>query len=76
MTVPRAWFPSGLDTGDTVTLDKQKDVKYGKDALMRIYVQVPHSDYENADRATRVQEATKFTPPELKTYQYLTEKDS
>ncbi|KAJ5497723.1 hypothetical protein N7453_006774 [Penicillium expansum] len=95
MAVPRSWFPSGLDEGDTVTLNKPKTSKWiidkkvnthsyqredrsvdsyasvlftchnatdGKEAFMRIYTQVPHAGFENADKATRAREATEFTP--------------
>ncbi|KAJ5876655.1 hypothetical protein N7455_000120 [Penicillium solitum] len=39
---------------------------------MRIYVQVPHTGYDHAAKATLAQEATKFTPPELTAYKFLT----
>lgn len=109
MTVPRSWFPSGLNEGDTVTLTKPKTSKWildkminthdeqcrdrtldsyvavlfechnatnGEEAFMRVYVQVPHTGYEDADKATRAREATEFTPPELKAYKFLTDKGS
>lgn len=109
MAVPRSWFPSGLDEGDIVTLNKPttsrwvidrkvnthsyqcKDLSLdsyasvlftchnatdGKEAFMRIYTQVPHTGFENADKATCAREATSFTPPELKAYQFLTLKHS
>ncbi|KGO75384.1 hypothetical protein PITC_081380 [Penicillium italicum] len=109
MAIPRSWFPSGLDEGDTVTLDEPTTSKWtidkmvnthsyqcedrsldsyvsilftchnatdGKVAFMRIYTQVPHTGYENADIAARTQEATEFTPPELTAYQSLTSKHS
>lgn len=43
---------------------------------MRVYVQVPHTGYEGADKATRAREAIEFTPPELKAYKSLTDKGS
>lgn len=109
MAVLRSWFPSGLDEGDTVTLNKPKTSKWiidkkvnthsyqredrsvdsyasvlftchnatdGKEAFMRIYTQVPHAGFENADKATRAREATEFTPPELKAYKFLSIKHS
>lgn len=48
----------------------------GQQAFMRVYAQVPHTCYEDADRATRAREATEFTPPELKAYKFLKEKRS
>lgn len=96
MAVPRSWFPSGLNEGDTITLTKPKTSKWildrmvnthddqcqdrsldsyasvlfechnatnGEEAFMRVYVQVPHAGYEDADKATRAREATEFTPP-------------
>ncbi|KAJ5791881.1 uncharacterized protein N7518_008892 [Penicillium psychrosexuale] len=44
-----------------------------KHGFMRVYVQVPHVGYEHADQATRAREATKFTPPELDAYKFLTQ---
>lgn len=43
---------------------------------MRIYVQVPFTGYEHADRHTRAQQASKFTPPELDAYRFLTDNGS
>ncbi|CDM33106.1 hypothetical protein DTO013E5_5705 [Penicillium roqueforti] len=48
----------------------------GQEAFMRVYAQVPHTCYEDADRATRTREATEFTPPELKAYKFLKDKCS
>ena len=109
MGVPRSWFPSGLDEGDTVTLNKPTRSEWiidkmvnthsyqcelqsadsyasvlftchnaadGQEAFIRVYVQVPHTGYEHADQATRAREATDFTPPELKAYEFLTKKGS
>lgn len=50
------------------------DVADGQEAFMRVYFQVPHTSYEHADQATRAREATDFTPPELKAYEFLTKK--
>lgn len=43
---------------------------------MRIYVQVPRTGYDRVDKATLAKEATQFTPPELITYQFLTDNRS
>ena len=48
----------------------------GEEAFMRVYVQVPHTGYEDADKATRAREATEFTPRELKAYKFPTDKGS
>ncbi|EKV15940.1 hypothetical protein PDIG_22950 [Penicillium digitatum PHI26] len=48
----------------------------GKEAFMRLCFQVPHAGHENADKASRTREATKFTPPELKAYKFLISKRS
>ncbi|CAG8001467.1 unnamed protein product [Penicillium nalgiovense] len=107
--VPRSWFPSELDEGGKVILDKPSSSKWviGKlvnthsyqsdethvpsyacaqfecvnattqeECFMRIYVQVPFTGYEHADRHTRAQQASKFTPPELDAYRFLTDNGS
>ncbi|KOS41674.1 hypothetical protein ACN38_g7468 [Penicillium nordicum] len=107
--IPRSWFPSGLDEGERVTLDKPSSSKWviGKlvnthndqsdethvpsytcaqfecvnatdqeECFMRIYVQVPSTGYEHADRDTLAQQAAEFTPPELNAYKFLTDNNS
>ncbi|OQD91262.1 hypothetical protein PENSOL_c056G01400 [Penicillium solitum] len=48
------------------------NVTDGKKGFMRIYVQVPHTGYDHAARATLAREATELTPPELDAYKFLT----
>lgn len=45
-------------------------------SLMRIYIQVPHRKTEMDDTNTRGRQAIVFTPPELISYQDLSQKGS
>jgi hypothetical protein len=47
-----------------------------EECFMRIYVQVPFTGYEHADRDTLAQQAAEFTPPELNAYKFLTDNGS
>ncbi|KAJ5456592.1 hypothetical protein N7530_011866 [Penicillium desertorum] len=47
-----------------------------EECFMRIYVQVPFTGYEHADRDTIAQQAAEFTPPELNAYKFLTDNGS